>query len=149
MPMGDHLHAPATLAEGKPASAVLTLAHDGRTVNGSFETASVGLQSHDHTSLHGGQVGMWGNFHVEYLAHDGEYRVWVTDATRNARKASGSVKAGDDVVPLTAPADDPSAPLFAKSAGAGSLPVAVEVTVDGQTFSLPFQAEHATHEHAH
>ena len=48
MAMGDHLHAPAVLLQGQPATAVLTLKHDGKASSASFETQAVGLPSHDH-----------------------------------------------------------------------------------------------------
>ena len=36
-----------------------------------------------HVVNHGGQVGMWGNYHVEVARFPGdEYRVWVSDAYR-------------------------------------------------------------------
>ena len=42
MPMGDHLHAAAALLQGQPATAVLTLTHEGKAVSATFETATVG-----------------------------------------------------------------------------------------------------------
>ena len=149
MPMADHLHAPATLGEGQAASAVLTLTRDGKTIgSSSFETASVGLQSHDHTALHGGQVGMWGDYHVEYVGKDGEYQVWVTDATRNpiTGAISGAVKTGDTAVALTS--DGPGT-LVAKADGAGTKDVTVELTIDGQQLKLPFTANGDEPEHQH
>ncbi len=42
-----------------------------------------------HYVLHGGQVAMWGNWHVE-IARDvaGEYRLWVADAYRRPISAA-------------------------------------------------------------
>lgn len=139
MPMGDHLHAPATLEQGKPASVVLTFTRDGKALSVAFETETVGLASHDHTSLHGGQVGMWGDHHVEYAAQDGEYRFWITDAHRNpvTGPVSGSVKVGATELPLV-PGD--GALLSVKAADAGKVPVTVTVVTDGSTFSLGFNA---------
>ena len=139
MPMGDHLHAAVPLVQGQPASAVLTVTHEGKASSASFETSSVGLQSHDHVALHGGQVGMWGNYHLEYLPKAGEYRVWVTDANRNpiAGTVTGTIKDGSVTVPLVA---GEAGAMSAKGEGAGTRPVTVEVTADGTTFSLGFDA---------
>lgn len=150
--MGDHLHAPGKLEHGKPASVVLTLSKDGKAVSAPFESASVGLAVHDHTSIHGGQVLMWGNYHVEYLAKDGEHRVWLSDAKRIeiTTGVTGTVKEGEKATPL---AMDASGMLSAKSESAGSAKVLVEVTVDGQTISLPFEPaatdghDHGAHQH--
>lgn len=59
-PMGDHLFAAATLADGQPATAVLTLTHNGKAVSASFESKGVGTAvpagtppeagGHDHAS---------------------------------------------------------------------------------------------------
>lgn len=139
MAMGDHLHAAAVLVQGEPAAAVLTLTHEGKAASASFETQAVGLQSHDHTPLHGGQVSMWGNNHVEYAPKDDTYRFWLTDEHRNAEAGalSGSVKDGDNTLPLTV---DAAGMLSAKGEGAGSRPVMVEITTGGETFSLGFNA---------
>lgn len=96
------------------------------------------LPAHDHRTLHGGQVGMYGSHHLEYLAADGEYRVWVTNATREpiTTGVKGSLKDGNTTVPLSA--DDAQGLLVGRGAGAGTRPVVVEVTADGQTFSLAF-----------
>lgn len=139
MPMGDHLHAPATLEQGKPASVVLTFTRDGKALSVAFDTETVGLASHDHTSLHGGQVGMWGDHHVEYAAQDGEYRFWITDAHRNPvpGPVSGSVKAGATELPLV-PGD--AGLLSVKAADAGKVPVTVNVVTADTSFSLGFNA---------
>ncbi len=149
-PMGDHLHAVAKLAQRDRASAVLTLTSDGKAQSVTFETASVGLAEHDHTSLHGGQVSMWRDYHVEYAAKDGEYRFWLTDAKRVAvaAAASGSVKDGETVLPLTF--DAATGMLSAKAEGAGSRPVTVDVKVGEESFSLGFNAGGASaggHDH--
>ncbi len=141
--MGDHLHAVAKLAQGDTASVVLTLTHGGKAESVSFESTSVGLAEHDHTSLHGGQVSMWGDYHLEYAPKDGEHRVWVTDAKRAAvtGAVSGSLKDGDTVVPLTF---DPATGLLAgKGEGAGTRPVTVDVKVGETSFSLGFNAPSA------
>lgn len=158
-PMGDHLHAAAKLAQGEAASAVLTLTFGGKAESVSFETASVGLKEHDHASLHGGQVGMWGDYHLEYAPSDGEHRVWVTDANRvKVAGVTGSLKDGDTVVPLSF--DEAAGVLSGKNAGAGSRPVMVDVKVGETSFSLGFNAvvepappahghEHGAHGHEH
>ncbi|MDP2306595.1 MAG: hypothetical protein Q8P18_11290 [Pseudomonadota bacterium] len=153
-PMGDHLHARAKLAQGDAVTAVLTLTFGGKAESVSFETKAVGLQEHDHTSLHGGQVGMWGDYHLEYAPKDGEHRVWVTDAKRaQVTGVSGSLKDGDTVVPLTF---DPAAGVLAgKNAGAGTRPVMVDVKVGETSFSLGFNpaageaAPASGHDHDH
>lgn len=144
MPMGDHLHAAVELAQGQPASAVLTLTHAGKAVSSSFENPSVGLQSHDHTSLHGGQVGMWGAHHVEYVGLNGEYQFWVTDEHRNpiATGLSGSVKDGETTLPLTV---DAAGRMSARAEGAGTRPVTVDVTTGSETFSLAFNPAGPAH----
>lgn len=138
MPMGDHLHAAVALEQGKPASVVLTLTHAGAAASAQFQTATVGMQSHDHTALHGGQVSMWGDLHLEYAPADGQYRVWVTDEHRNPvpGPVSGAVHDGDRTIPLVA---GDGALLSAAGEGAGSRPVTVDVTASGKTFSLGFQ----------
>ena len=140
--MGDHLHAMATLEQGKPASAVLTLTHDGKAVSASFDTEGVGLQSHDHTALHGGQVSMWGDHHLEYAPKDGEYQVWVSDEHRNpvSGPITGAVKDGDSLIPLT---QDESGMLSAKGEGAGTRPVTVDIKFGETSFSLGFNAVEA------
>lgn len=107
------------------------------------------LAAHDHRALHGGQLNMYGDHHLEYLAADGEYRVWVTNANREAitTGVKGSLKDGDTVVPLTA--DDTQGLLIGHGDGAGTRPVMVEVTADGQTFSLGFNAVPAADAHEH
>lgn len=138
MAMGDHLHAPAAFVQGEPGAVVLNLTHDGKAINASFKSASVGLQSHDHTALHGGQVGMWGDIHLEYATSKGEYRVWVTDGHRNPLPgATGSIKDGATTVPLTAA---PDGALLGRGDGAGTRPVSVEVIVAEQTVTLAFNA---------
>ncbi len=147
-PMGDHLHAQAKLAQGQPATIVVTVTRDGKAQSATFDVAAVGLQSHDHTSLHGGQVGMWGDHHVEYLGRDGEHRVWITDEHRNTLKDGLAValKDGDGAaLPLT---PDATGMFFVRAEGAGTRPVMVEVTLGGTSltaepdkrFSLGFNA---------
>jgi hypothetical protein len=138
--MGDHLHAAVKLEHGKPATAVLTLTREGKVESVQFDVAAVGLAEHDHTSLHGGQVGMWGDFHLEYAPADGEHRVWISDARRVpvTAGASGSLKDGDTVVPLTF---DPATGLLSgRAEGAGTRPVMVDVKVGETSFSLAFNA---------
>lgn len=139
-PMGDHLHAVAKLAQSDAASAVLTLTYEGKAESVSFETKSVGLQEHDHTSLHGGQVSMWGDYHVEYAPKDDEHRVWISDAKRVPVTAavSGSLKDGEAAVPLSF--DPATGVLSGKAEGAGSRPVMVDVKVGETSFSLGFNA---------
>lgn len=138
-PMGDHLHAMVKLTQGQPATAVLTLTSAGKAESVSFETSGVGLAEHDHTSLHGGQVSMWGDYHLEYAPKDGEHRVWVTDANRVAvTGVTGSLKDGDTVVPLTF--DAATGVLSGKANGAGSRPVMVDVKVGETSFSLGFDS---------
>lgn len=98
------------------------------------------LAAHDHRALHGGQVGMYGDHHLEYLAANGEYRVWVTNANREpiTTGVKGSLKDGEATVALTP--DDAAGLLVGHGDGAGTRSVMVEVTADGQTFSLGFNA---------
>lgn len=139
MPMADHLHAPATLPLGQPATVVVTLTRDGKAQSASYEIAAVGLAAHDHTSLHGGVVGMWGDVHVEYLPGGGRYRVWVSDANRVPihLPVHGTVTDGDQKIPLT---DDGAGGLSAPGADAGARPVDVDLTVGDASFSLRFNA---------
>lgn len=142
--MSDHLHAPAKLVQGQPATIVVTLTRNGRAQSATFEIASVGLGSHDHTALHGGQVGMWGEHHVEYVGGDGEYRVWVSDATRQAVKSglAGAVRDGDTILRLTL--DPATGLLSAKGEGVGTRPVTVDVTLGATNFTLGFNAVSGT-----
>jgi hypothetical protein len=107
------------------------------------------LEAHDHRALHGGQVSMSDDHHVEYVGGAGEYRFWVTNATREAITSgvSGTVKVGETTLPLTP--DNATGLLSAKGEGAGTQPVLVEVTADGTTFSLGFNAmgDAPAHEH--
>lgn len=137
--MGDHLHAVAKLAQGQPATAVLTLNKDGRAESVSFETQAVGMKSHDHTALHGGVVAMRGNWHVEYAPQAGEHRLWLTGEHRAAvtEPVTGSVKDGDRVLPLAL--EPATGMLSAKADGAGTRPVTVEMTVGATTFTLDFE----------
>lgn len=139
MAMGDHLHAPAKLVQGQPATIVVTLTRDGKAQSATFEVPKVGLESHDHTSLHGGEVGMWANYHVEYVGTEGEHRFWITDANRLTLKDgfTATMKDGETTLPLTL--DPQSGALSAKAEGAGSRPVTIEVKAGETTFSLPFQ----------
>lgn len=146
--MGDHLHGAANLQGGQSATITVELTRDGRTQSSTFQVASVGLKEHDHSSLHGGQVGMWGDHHVEYVGAEGEYKFWVTNATRVPVTSglSGIVKDGETRIPLVA--DDPAGLLSAKGDGAGTRPVTVDVTVEGKTFTLGFNPSGAGgHEH--
>jgi hypothetical protein len=138
VPMGDHLHAPAKLEQGQPATIVLTLNRDGKAQSITFEIGAVGLATHDHTSLHGGAVSMWGDFHVEYLAKDDVYHFWVTDAKREmvTMPLTGKLRDGDQELPLTVEAG--TAMLSATAPGAGSRPVTVEIQAGAANFSLGF-----------
>lgn len=142
-PMGDHLHAQATLKHGAPASAVVTITVDGKPQAVQFSTPSVGMAEHEHTSLHGGVVSMWADHHVEYAPKGGEYRFFVSDAKRQAvtTGVSGSVEDGDEVVPLQF---DPATGLLrAKAAGAGTRPVTLDAKVGDASFKLAFGASAA------
>jgi hypothetical protein len=140
MSMGDHLHAPAKLTQGAPASVVLTLTKDGKADSASFETEAVGLQAHDHSALHGGVVSMWGDTHLEYAPGGDTYRIWVSDAHRVAitTGVSGMLKDGDTAVPLVF--DPTTGMLSGAGAGAGTRPVMVDVKVGDTAFSLGFDA---------
>ncbi len=143
MAMGDHLHAMAKLTKGAPASVVLTVTKDGKARSGTFETPSVGMAAHDHTSLHGGQVSMWGDFHLEYLGGGDTYRAWVTDAHRNPVRegVTGTLTDGATVVPLTF--DATTGLLSGTGAGAGTRPVSVDVAIGATKFTLAFNASSA------
>lgn len=141
LPMGNqHLHAELPLELGKPASAVVTLTVDGKPSALIFRTEAVGMAAHDHSSLHGGVVSMWGDAHVEYVAKDGEYRFYLSDAHRVPLTSgvSGSVKDGDKEIPLVF--DASTGLLHGPGEGAGSRPVMLEATLDGKAFSLGFNA---------
>lgn len=137
---------PATAPAAASAPAAVTAAATPAT--------TAPLEAHDHRSLHGGQVSMFGDHHVEYVGANDEYHFWVTNATREpiTTGLSGSVKDGDTTIPLTA--DNATGLLTAHGEGAGSRAVMVEVTADGATFSLGFGAVPAAgaaveHEHHH
>jgi hypothetical protein len=136
--MGDHLHALVKLEQGSPATVVVTLNRDGKALSASYEVAAVGLASHDHTSLHGGQVGMWGETHVEYLGANGEYRFWISDERRVAVTdgVSGTVTDAGKATPLAF--DSGQGLASARGEGAGTRPVTVELRVGAQAFSLAF-----------
>ncbi|MFZ5480856.1 MAG: hypothetical protein ACOZNI_29115, partial [Myxococcota bacterium] len=137
-PMGEHLHAQATLKHGAPASAVVTITLDGKPQSVQFSTPAVGMAEHEHTSLHGGVVGMWGDFHVEYAPKDGEYRFFMSDPKRQlvTTDVSGSVKDGEKVIPLEF--DAANGLLHAKGEGAGTRPVKLDVKVGDKAFQLAF-----------
>jgi hypothetical protein len=138
-PMGnEHLHAETTLEMGKPATAVVNLTVDGKPVALSFRVEAVGLASHDHASLHGGVVSMSGDFHVEYVAKDGEYRFYISDEHRVpvATGVGGSVKDGDKELPLNF--DSTTGLLHAFGTGAGTRPVMLNAKVGDKSFSLGF-----------
>lgn len=139
-PMGEHLHAKATLQHGAPASAVVTIAVEGASRSTTFATSSVGMAEHEHTAVHGGAVAMWGPYHVEYAPTQGEYRFFVSDSKRQTidKAVSGTVKDGDDTLPLTF--DSASGLLHARGDGAGTRPVTLDVTVGELTFSVGFEA---------
>ncbi len=110
------------------------------------------LPEHDHRTLHGGQVSMFGDHHVEYVGTAGEYRFWVTNATREPITSglSGSVNDNGKTIPLAA--DNATGLLSAPGEGAGTRPVLVEVSADGRAFSLGFTAvpaEEPAHGHDH
>lgn len=146
-PMGEHLHAVATLEHGAPATAVVTITVDGKAESVQFSTPAVGMAEHEHTSLHGGVVSMWGDYHVEYAPKDGEYRFFMSDAKRQAvdTGVSGSVKDGDEVIPLEF--DATNAVLHAKGEGAGTRPVMLDAQVGETSFSLGFNPAGATAGH--
>ncbi|MBK9367585.1 MAG: hypothetical protein IPN01_14910 [Deltaproteobacteria bacterium] len=139
--MSDHLHAPATLVHGQAANAVLTLkSAAGEAKSGSWSVAAVGLSLHDHTPMHGGAVGMWGETHVELVRSEGAVRFFVSDARRVPLTAgvSGAVLLGAARVSLTF---DPTTGTLS-----GEVPgttkdqsVTLEATVQGETFTLTFQ----------
>lgn len=139
-PMGEHLHASATLQQGAPANAVVTIPVDGASTSTTFATSSVGMAEHEHTAIHGGAVAMWGPYHVEYAPAEGEYRFFVSDAKRQTidKAVSGTVKDGDDTHPLTF--DPARGLLHARGDGAGTRPVTLDVTVGELTFSVGFEA---------
>lgn len=150
---GDSLLASASLEVGKPASVVLTITREGKTQSASFESNGVGSAFHDHTALHGGTVGMWGHYHVELLATEGTYRAWVTNASRGVLTSgvSGAVVEGEQRLPLSL--DPQTGALTVASANAGRHDIQIEITHDGQKFSMPFKAStptgdsHAQHAH--
>lgn len=137
-PMGDHLHAVATLEHGKPAKVVITLEKGGKPYSVSYEVGAVGLSTHDHTSLHGGFVAMWGDVHVEWAPRADAERFFVSDAGRAAITADvkGTMEADGRTVDLSF--DSTTGALEAPMAGAGTRPVTLRATVRGQSFELRF-----------
>jgi hypothetical protein len=137
--MADHLHAPATLTHGQPANAVLTLkSAAGEAKSGAWSVAAVGLSLHDHTPMHGGAVGMWGETHVELVREPGAARFFVSDARRApiTSGVSGTAVLGAARVPLTF---DPATGALTGPAETAGQPVTLEATVQGETFTLTFQ----------
>ena len=139
--MSDHLHAPATLVHGQPANAVLTLkTASGEAKSGSFSVVAVGLSLHDHTPMHGGAVGMWGETHVELVRREAVVRFFVSDARRAPITAgvSGAVLLGAAQVPLTF--DPATGALNGEVPGlAEGQAVTLVATVQDETFTLTFQ----------
>lgn len=155
--MGDHLHASAPLQAGKPATAVLSLPVEGQMRSLSFSTTAIGkLEAHDHATLHGGVVSMWGEVHVEYAPQGDEYRFYISDADRVKATigVTGTVTDGDRTIPL---AFDPElGVLHAKGEGVGTRPVLIAATVGPKSFELGFAPvsaaagdDHAEGGHAH
>lgn len=138
MVMGESLHAPVALEMGKPASAVITLTVGGQPQSLSFETPAVGLAAHDHTSLHGGTVAMWGDYHIEYAPAAGEYRFYITGATRAVLNTTVTGTVTDAGAELPLAYDAATGLLSAKAEGAGSRPVKLNLSIDGHSFSYPF-----------
>lgn len=136
MPMGDHLHALAKLEVGKPATIVLTLTRDGKPQSHTYEVKAVGMQEHDHTTLHGGVVSMWGDYHVEYVKKDGEHRFYMSDAKRVplTGSVSGSATQGGKDVPLVF--DAATGLLAGKADPAAEGMVMLNAKVEGTEFSL-------------
>jgi hypothetical protein len=134
----DHFHTPVKLAQGQPATVVVTLMQAGKAQSASYEIPAVGLALHDHQSLHGGQVSMSGDYHLEYLGKEGVYQVWVSNAARQpvTNVLSGSLKDGDKTITLSK--DPTTGMLSASGEGAGTRPVMVEVKVPDKTITLGF-----------
>lgn len=134
----DHFHAPVKLVQGQPATVVVTLMQAGKAQSVSYDIPAVGLMVHDHRSLHGGQVSMSGDYHLEYLGKDGVYQVWVSDAARQSvsNVLSGTIKDGDKTLNLSI--DPTTGMLSAAGEGAGTRPVMVEVKVPDKTITLGF-----------
>jgi hypothetical protein len=132
-PMGDHLHALATLPAGRPARVAVTLRREGRAHTALFATEAVGMALHDHTALHGGVVGMFGDVHVEYAVEGGELRFYLSDAHRAPLVAgvSGEARVGDRAVPLVF---DPARGLLH-----GEAPNTGEVVLRARTPAYPFE----------
>ena len=139
--MSDHLHAPATLVHGQPANAVLTLKRPtGEASSGSWSVTAVGLSLHDHTPMHGGAVGMWGETHVELVRAEAVVRFMVSDARRVPITAgvSGAVLIGAAQVPLTF--DPVTGALSGEVPGlTNGQPVTLVAMVQDESFTLTFQ----------
>ena len=139
-PMGPHLHAVATLAQGQPASAVALLEADGAPRALAFSVASLGLAEHDHTSLHGGVVSMFKDTHVEFREVDDRLEFWMSDARREALRAGvrGHVFDGGKDQPLVF--DASTGLLSGPRGGQGPRPVVLHAEVEGQgSFELGFE----------
>ena len=136
MTMGDHLHAVAKLEVGKPATIVVTLTREGKPQSHTFDVKAVGMQEHDHTTLHGGVVSMWGDFHVEYIKKDGEHRFYMSDAMRVplTGNVSGTATQGGKTVPLVF--DAGTGLLSGRADPAGEGMVMLDAKVEAVGFSL-------------
>lgn len=137
-PMGNHLHGMTTLEKGQPAQIVITLNKDSKAWSAAYNVEAVGMAYHDHTALHNGQVSMWADYHIEYVAKDNTYQFYLTDAWRRpvTGTATGTVKDGDTVIPLQW--DAASGALTTTGQDAGRRPVLLEVTIGETSFSLAF-----------
>ncbi|MFN7971189.1 MAG: hypothetical protein U0166_02395 [Acidobacteriota bacterium] len=79
-------------------------------------------KKHEHTAAHGGQLGMWKDWHLEVaIPEPGLYKVWLSDAYRQPIKLEGITgtltvtPAGKPAAELTLTADPAGEYLMAKS----------------------------------
>lgn len=88
--VGDRWLARAALPAGQGLNAVLAVVVDGRPKSVALTLAPPTLGHHDHSSIHGGEVMMFGDYHVEWTQVDGQHRFWLTDADRKPAQATAA-----------------------------------------------------------
>lgn len=111
----------------QPVTVVLNFSHGGKAQAATFQFSTASLPLHDHRALHGGQVGMAGDVHVEWAPKEGAHRFFISGADRTETKAtlSGTLEVGEQKLPLRW--DEGSRALVADAADAGKGPIVVEI----------------------
>lgn len=115
------------LKPDQPVTVVLNLQHGGKAQAATLQFQAASLPAHDHRAMHGGQVGMAGDVHVEWAPKDAVHRFFVSGADRTETKAtvSGTLEVGEQKLPLRW--DEGSRALVADAADAGKGPIVVEI----------------------